>query len=85
MWVSLPFYSSGRVALDVARPAAQHPGTIWSFLCSLISAIKTRRELGLENLALVSDPFVARDTPAPRPVESLATGRVTAGGLHHYE
>ena len=25
---------------------------IWSFLCSLISALKTRRELALENLAL---------------------------------
>ncbi len=25
---------------------------IWSFLCSLISAFKTRRELALENLAL---------------------------------
>ncbi len=73
MWVS--FYSSGRVALDVARPAAQHPGTIWSFLCSLISAIETRRESALENLALVSDPFVARDGHAGAP-----PGRVAGDG-----
>ncbi len=44
--------SSGRVALDRSRPAAQHPGMIWSFLGLLISAFKTRRELALENLAL---------------------------------
>ena len=36
----------------LSRTAAQHPGMIWSFLCSLISAFKTRREPALENLAL---------------------------------
>ena len=30
----------------------QYPGMIWSLLCSLISTLKTRRSLGLENLAL---------------------------------
>ncbi len=30
----------------------QYPGMIWSLLCSLISAFKTRRSLALENLAL---------------------------------
>ena len=45
-------YSSGRGVLDLSRPAAQHAGMIWSFLCSLISAFKTRRGLALENLAL---------------------------------
>ena len=30
----------------------QYPGMIWSLLCSLLSAFKTRRSLALENLAL---------------------------------
>ena len=48
----VPSIYSSRLALDLSRPAAQHPGMIWSFLCSLISAFQTRRGLALENLAL---------------------------------
>ena len=45
-------YSSARVAMVFLSRRRQYPGMIWSLLCSLISTLKTRRSLGLENLAL---------------------------------
>ncbi len=51
-WLSLLFIHPRASLLIFLARRRQYPGMIWSLLCSLISAFKTRRSLGLENLAL---------------------------------
>ncbi len=48
----LPFIRPGVSLLIFHRTPRQHSRMISSFLCSLVSAFKTRRSLALENLAL---------------------------------
>jgi len=50
--LSLPFIRPGVSHLIFLTLRRQHPGMFGSFLGSLISALKTRRSLALENLAL---------------------------------
>ena len=50
--VSLPFIHPSSAQLIFLASRRRHPIMISSFLCSLVSALKTRRSLALENLAL---------------------------------
>jgi len=50
--VWLPFIHPGATLLIFLEERRQYRGMIWSFLCWLASALKTRRSLALENLAL---------------------------------